>query len=132
MHENLSIASDLLNVNQIERNIERALKMVEAYRQLNEQANALRSNLQDLGITITADKNATGAQAAIATPTQRRLYKDIQNFFRANPTSQVSAADIAKAIGYAHKPSIRAYLSKFIKRGLVMRVRRNVYQAANA
>lgn len=130
MHENLSATNlDLLNTSQIERNIERALKMVEAYRQLNEQATALKSNLKELGFSITSA--STGEQAT-GVPQQRRLHTDIRNFFSANPTRQVTVADIVKAIGYAHKPSIRAYLSKFIKRGLVIRVRRNVYQAVSA
>lgn len=127
MHDNLSTSLDLLNASQIERNIERALKMVEAYRQLNEQAAALKSNLKELGFSI-----APVAEQATGMPQQRRLHTDIRNFFAANPTRQVTVADIVKAIGYAHKPSIRAYLSKFIKRGLVIRVRRNVYQAVSA
>lgn len=128
MHEDFSVTNlDLLNTDQIERSIERALKMVEVYRRLNEQASALKSNLKILGDSVTTPN--TEAQQPVE---KRRLYKDIRNFFLANPTRQVTATDIAKAIGYAHKPSIRAYLSKFIKRGYVIRVSRNLYQAADA
>lgn len=109
----------------IEQNINKALKMVAMYKQLNEQAEQLRKNLRSLHESV---------EETIASPTKkpRTLGHDIKRYLRDHPNQQVNAMMLSKVFPDAHVPTIRSYLSKYTKSGNVVQLRRDLYQTVGS
>ena len=104
----------------LEQNIDRALTMVETLRKLNQEISTLQGAFRPVLAQYAAPV------APVIPIRSQSMLSNLIAYFKQRPGEPIRVQELTQQLA-GNKGSMRAYLSRLSKGGMLKRVRRNIY-----